>query len=226
MMLSPAYRAEHTHISWFAAMESLFSHFWFTCCLVVTPLTVAFAVIERNQASLHLFDRWRPRMLPPTPNPNLIPRVGSTVELAVNLLMFAMLDHCAHSSEIYFGPTVHTSLRPEWLWYIWSNLLLAFANAALAVAKLIHPRWTINKAVLCLLFDTAGATLFCWLMKANVLAGIVVPNLPTQKSIQITNAINHWMTTMFPYGIFVAVAIAAAGVYRIARVTTQEPSSE
>jgi hypothetical protein len=218
MVFSPSYRFEHTHPSWFTAFASLFSYLWFTFCLVVVPVTIAFAVLERNQARVHFFDRWSPRKLPPVRNPNLIPRSSSSFELAVNLIFFVWFAICLHSPAVRIGSVLQFTLGPLWPWFFWGYLLLAAFNAAFACEKLLHPSWTVGRAALKLLSDAAGAALFCWLMKANLLAGIAVTNLPAQQAIAITQAINGWMARLFPWAIVIGLVIVATDVYRIVRL--------
>jgi hypothetical protein len=67
MIFSPAYRMEQTHLSWFTPFASLFSTLWVATCIFITPLTLGFAGLERNQARIHFFDRWNPRKLPARP---------------------------------------------------------------------------------------------------------------------------------------------------------------
>jgi hypothetical protein len=98
-------------------------------------------------------------------------------------------------------------------------------NAALSAANLLHPYWTRQRATLRLLSDAVGAALFCWLMKANVLSGISVTSLSTEKAIGLTQAINHWMDTLFPAAIVVGLVVIATGIYRIVRLKPAEGDS-
>jgi hypothetical protein len=215
MTYSPASRG---HVSWFAAAGTAFGALWTTALVAIGTATLVFAILERVQAKSHFLDDWSPRKLPPVRNPNLIPRGSSSVELAVNLLFFAWWAIYAHSAEVHIGATVHISLNAQWLWFFWSYLLLALANAALAAAKLMHPFWTMRQAALRLLTDTAGAALFCWLMKANILAGIAVSAVPPEKTLIVTHAINFWMVTLFPAAVVIGAITVAVDIYRIVRL--------
>lgn len=225
MIFSPTYRFEQTHPSWFGAFASLFSYLWTTSCIAVLAVTLVFAVLERMQARIHFFERWNPRKLPPVRNINLIPRSSSAIEVAVNLIFFVWWAVYAHSTEVRIGSMIHISFQPQWLWFFWGYLALALGNAALSSANLLHPYWTITRAKLRLFSDAVGAAFFCWLMQANALAGFAITNLPAEKATALAQAINHWMTTLFPAAIIVGLVVIATGIYRIVRLKPAEGHS-
>jgi hypothetical protein len=225
MIFNPSYRFEQTHPSWFGAFASLFSYLWTTTCIAVLAVTLVFAVLERMQARIHFFERWSPRKLPPVRNLNLIPRSTSSFELAVSLIFFVWFAIYLHSPVVRIGSAIEISLNPQRLWFFWGYLALALGNAALSATNLLLPYWSITRAKLRLFSDAVGAALFCWLMKANILAGIAITNLSTEKAIGLTQAINHWMTTLFPAAIVVSLVVAAPNVYRIVRLKPAEGHS-
>lgn len=218
MIFSPSYRFEQTHPSWFGAFASLIYNMWFVTCLVVCPITIVFAALERNQARIHFFDRWSPSKLPPVRNPHQIPRHSSAVEVAVNLIFFIWWAAYMHSPEVHFGSALHISLSSQWPWFFWSYLLIAAGNIAFSGSNLLHPYWTAWRATLRLLFDAVGAVLLCWLMKSSILTGITTANLSPERALAITHAINGWMVTLFPAAIVVALVLAAINAYRIVRL--------
>jgi hypothetical protein len=95
---------------------------------------------------------------------------------------------------------------------------LAAANIAIAGVNLFRPYWTPRRASLRLLSDGLGAGLFCWLLKAHVLAGISAPSIPTAKAIELTNLINTWMGRTLPWAIVTMLVILSFDVYRIMRL--------
>ena len=218
MIFSSSYRLEQTDPSWLTAFSSLFNYLWFTTFLAAGTITLAFAVLERTQARIHIFDRWSPRKLPPVRNSYLIPRHSSAIEVAVNLIFLIWWAAYMHSPEVQIGSVIHISFQPQWLWFFWGYLALALGNAALSATNLLVPIWTVSRAKLRLFYDGAGAALFCWLMKANILAGIAAANLSSEKALAITRAINGWMTTLFPAAIVVSLVVIATGTYRIVRL--------
>jgi hypothetical protein len=225
MIFSPSYRFEQTHPSWFGAFTSLFSYLWFATGVAVLAVTLAFAVLERMQTRIHFFDRWSPRKLPAVRNPNLIPRSSSAAEVAVNLIFFVWWAAYAHSPVVRIGSMIHISFQAQWLWLFWGYLALALGNAALSATNLLLPFWSVTRAKLRLFSDGVGAALFCWLMHANILAGISIKNLPAEKAIGLTQAINHWMITLFPAAIVIGLVVIATGIYRIVRLKPAEEHS-
>lgn len=218
MTFDSAYRAEQTHSSWFAAVASMAGSLWTTAFIAIGAATLVFAVLERVQARSHFLEDWSPRKLPPARDPNLIPRSGSSFEMAINWIFFFWWIAYLHSPQVNIGSSVHITLSPEWAWFYWGYFVLALGNATLAAANLMQPHWTTARATLRTLSDAAGAALFCWLLKANILTGIAVANVPPEKTLALTQAINEWMPKAFPVAILVAFIIAAVDIYRIVRV--------
>jgi len=217
MVFSPAFRAGHTHPFPFAPFNSLFSSLWIATCLFITPLTIAFAALERNKARILHFESWNPRKLPSVRNPNKIPRASSSIELAVNLIFLLWWAAYLHTPEVQLGSVLRIHLSALWPWFFWSYLLLAAANAAFATANLMHPYWTAQRASFRLLTEGLGAGLFCWLMKANILAGIDLGNASTEQALALAQAINAWMARWFPVAVAVGCIVVATAVYRIVR---------
>jgi predicted small integral membrane protein len=97
-------------------------------------------------------------------------------------------------------------------------LLVALVNIVLALANLARPYWTPRRATFRLLNDMAGAIIFCWLLKANILAEIAGANIPPLKVVQLTGAINFWLARMFPVAVIFVIVIALVNGLRIVRV--------
>jgi hypothetical protein len=218
MIVNPAYPAGQPRPSWLAVIASASGHFWTAAIITLGTTTLAFAILERLQAGSCFFEKWNPRSLPPLRNQNAIPRVGSAIELAVNLLFIVWWVTYMHSTAISIGSTLRFSLSPQWAWFFWSYLAVAFFNVATAAMKLMRPWWTTSRATLHLVGTLLGSVLFCLLLKANILAGIATPNLSPQKAMDYTQAFNHWANTFFPVGVLVVLVIAASDIYRIIRV--------
>jgi hypothetical protein len=223
MAFDPAYRAQQTQDSWFAAVGSMAGSLWTTAFIAVGTVTLVFALIERAQAKSHWLDKWNPSQLPPLRNPHQIRRASSSVELAVNWIFFLWWATHMNSTNFSIGSSVHIALSPQWSWFYWSYFILALANATFAAANLIRPYWTPLRATLRMLLDAAGAILFCWLLKANILVGIAIATVPEEKTQIVTQAINTWMPRMFPVAIALGLLITGINIYRIVRL---QPSTE
>ncbi len=225
MIFDPAYRAEQTHVSWSAAVVSAWSA-WCTVAFVAVGLaTLVFGILERIQAKSHFLEEWSPRKLPPVRIANEIPRSTSILELALSLLFFVWWALNAAPRILNLGSTVRIELGPQWFWFFSAFLVLAVGNAALAVANLLHPYWTVRRAVLRLLCDGIGALLFCLLLRSHIITSFSASSLTTEKSIEVTHAIDYWMAMAFPWAIVASVVIAATGIYRIVRVKPLASSS-
>ena len=220
MIYSPGFRAEHTGNSWISTLGSMWGPFWLTTFVAVGTVTIVFAVLERAQARSHFLEDWNPRKLPPVRNPNLIPRSASIIELVVNLVVLGWWAANMSSPIVLNHPQLRISLSPLWPYFFWGFLVLTLANAGLAGVNLARPYWTGLRATLRLLSDGAGSALFCWLLKANIVAGIAVANVSSERALELTNVINLWMGRMFPVAVVVGVVIACCDVYRIVRLKT------
>ena len=218
MIANPALPANQASPSWLTALATVSGHLWTAAFISFGTVTLIFAIMERVQARSNFLEEWSPSKLPPARNRNLIPRFSSSIEIAVNWVFLIWWAAYAHSSEILIGSSVRVSLHPQWSWFYWGYFILALCNATLAAANLLQPYWTATRATLRLLSDAVGAGLFCWLMKANILAGISLPNVSPQRAMEVTQAINHWVAAVFPVGVIIAFVVAATDIYRIIRV--------
>jgi hypothetical protein len=225
MAFDRAYRAQQTHVSWFAAIASAWSAWWTIAFVAIGTATLVFGILERVQARSHFLDKWSPRKLPPVRIPNQIPRTNSIFELALTLLFFVWWAFNASPRVLNLGSTVRIELSQQWVWFFSAYFVLGAAQAALAATNLIHPYWTVRRAVLRLLSDFIGAVLFCWLLRAHIVSSFSASTLTAEKSLQVTQAINFCMDKAFPWAIVVSVAVAAAGIYRIVRVKPPNTSS-
>jgi hypothetical protein len=218
MIYNPTFRAAHSGHSWLDAAGSLWSALSTTAFIAVGTVTMVFAVLERVEAKSHFLEQWDPRKLPAVRNPNVIPRSGSVIEVAANLVFMLWWATNMYVPIAMIRPDVQISVSPLWPWFFWSLLLLASGNIALAAVNLTRPYWTGGRASLRLIADCIGSAVFCWLLKANVLTGIVVANIPAERTLRLVNDINMWAAKAFPVSVAVCVVIAGADVYRIVRL--------
>ncbi len=190
---------------------------WFTAFVAIGTVTLVFGVLERVQAKSHFLEKWEPRKLPPVRNPNLIKRSASSFELAANLV--CLIWWAANMSPLVLSVwNLRITLSALWPYFFWGFLCVALVNTTLAAVNLMRPYWTGLKATVRLLSDCAGAVLFCWLLKANILMEIVIANVSSERALEITDAVNLWMARMLPGAVVVAVGIVAVDVYRMVRV--------
>src|ERR1700681_3145417 len=219
LIFNSGYAAKFAGHSWVSALGSLWTSLWSTAFLAVGTVTLVFAMLERAQNKSHFLEEWNPRKLPPVNNPNLIPRFNSILELVANLIFCVWWTAHMSSGVVLNEVNLRISLSPAWRYFFWGFLLVAFVNIALAVANLARPYWTTRRATFRLVSDIASSVLFCWLLKANILAEIAGASISPAKAVQLTAAINLWSARMFPVAVIVGVVIALVDIFRIARIT-------
>jgi hypothetical protein len=219
MIFSQSYRAEHYSRGLIATVGSLWSPVWFGAFIATGVVTIVFAVLERTHAQTGFLENWDPRKLPAVRDPNRIPRSNSVTELIVGVLFIVWWVDAFWSRTMFRLPALQITLAPVWRYFFWGFLFVSVVNIALAAENLSRPYWTRLSASIRLASDGAGSILFCWLLRANVLAVITVPNVAAAKTLAITNAINLWDSSkIFPAAVIFCVAIAAFDIYRIIRV--------
>jgi hypothetical protein len=211
-------RAAHSEQSLIQAVGSFWTSFWPMAFFMVGSITTVFAVLERVQVKSRFLEEWDPRKLPPVRDPNRIPVANSIAEVVVNIVFCTWLVGGAwYQTALHFSD-VSITLAPVWRYIFWGFVLIAAVNTAASTLNLFHPYWTAARASIRLVTDCLGAVLFCWLMKANILAAISVVNVAPEKTAHIASAINWWSAKMFPFAIVACVLIAMGDTYRIYRV--------
>jgi len=196
---------------------------WSTALVALATVTLVFAVLGRVQAKSHFLDQWNPGKLPPVRNPNHISRLGSLIEVVVNLVFAGWWIKLMSSPVILDRPEIRVVLTPVWRYFFWGFLLLAFANAAHAVVNFARPYWTVPRASLRLITDATASGLFCWMFqfKVNGLAEVTIPKIAPAQMAQMhvaANAINLAMARAFPFVLLAGVVILLVDAYRIYRV--------
>jgi hypothetical protein len=226
MIFNSAYRAEHVHGGWMKGVFSLWVAFWPAALFALGVITLVFAVLERVNAKSRFLEEWEPSELPAVRDPNQIPRSSSVVELTM-LTAFCVWWIGYMSSPIVINrPDVRIVLSPVWQYFFWGFGLIALANIPISAVNLIRPYWTIVRASLRLVTDLAGSVMICLLLKAHLLVEVRVANVPTERTLTITKAINMWAERSLPIGLIAGVAILVYNVYRIVRLRKNAPEMD
>ncbi len=193
----------------------LWGTFWVTTFVALGTVTLIFAILERVQP--RILENWKPRTLPPVRDPNRIPRLSSSIELAANGAFLLWWTTDMWSTTVFNRAGVRIVFAPVWKEFLWAFLLLAVANILLAAFNLARPYWTWWRAGMQLLLNCAASVAFCALCKANLLAEIVVPNLDPARAAHIVNASNTNASKSFP--IVVAACALTVVISSVARFT-------
>jgi hypothetical protein len=217
MTYSPTYRAEHR--GWLMSAGQAWASLWTVTFIVMGVVTIVFAVLEQVQAKNHFMEKWDPRKLPPVRNPNQIKRSSSILEI-VAIAVFGIGWWLTYFSslQILNYPGIRITLTPAWWYFFWGFLVLNLANIALSSVNLARPYWTVRRATLKLVIDAVGSGLFCWLMKANLIAEFWVRDVTAERAAEITTAINAAMARYAPFAILVCTAIVLGNAFRVFRV--------
>jgi hypothetical protein len=218
MSFDPHYRATHSVAS---DLIVAWGPFWLTTLTAIGIVTIVFAALERAQSKSKFVEDWEPRKLPPVRNVKLIPRFGSVMELGANLVFIVWWVNSMWSQTIFAQSGVHIVLAPAWRSFFWAFLLLAIANLTLSGVNLFRPYWTTLRGGIRLALNGAGSVVFCWLLKAHLLAEISAPNLSSSRAAEIMNAINTNMANSFPFAVMACLLILVlADVGRLVRLRT------
>jgi hypothetical protein len=221
MIYDPRYRARHSGGTLIGAFASLWGPLWLATFIAFGAVTLVFAVLERAHAKSRFLEEWDPRKLPAVRDPNQISRASSIFELAANAVF--CIWWIGMRFPIVPGPSgVRITLAPVWQYFFWGFLLLALANIATSGANVLRPYWTRVRAGARLATDVVGAALFSWLFKSEILVGIVVPGVAPEKLLEITRAINLWMSRSFAIVVIIGVVIAVFDVRRIIHAKTTD----
>jgi len=219
LSFSPAYRAGHSN--WAMSALAGWSSLWVVTVLAFGAVTLVFTVLEQVQAKSHFLEKWNPRKLPAVRDPNRIQRSTSIAELVGNFVMISWISYLS-SRTILIGTEIRVSLSPAWTYFFWGFLLLGVFNLALAGVNLMRPYWTGLRASLRLVSDGLGCVLFCWFLKANILAEIAVHGVSPETALRIRDGANLAMARSFAMAVIFCVVMVAIDVHRIVRVTGKD----
>jgi hypothetical protein len=225
MIFNPAYRAAHSGASLTGALGHAWGGFWLAAVIATGTVTVVFAVLERFQEKSPFLENWDPRKLPAVRDPNKIPRATSILGLVANIVFCSWWITAMWSPLILDRPDVRITLAPVWRVFFWGFLIGALANIAEAGVNLLRPYWTRRRAGLRLVSNLIGSALFCALCRSEIVAAISVATVAPAKTLEITNAINRWMSQAFPIAVGVGLLVLAVDVHRIIRARATDLQS-
>ena len=206
MIFDSGYRSSHTVAR---DLATGWGSFWSTALMVLVIVTVVFAVLERVNSRSHFLEDWDPRKLPPVRDPNQIPRVNSTVEIATCIFFLVWWIKGIWSQAVFNFGEVQVVLAPVWHTLCWALLLLSLMSIAVSAANLARPYWSPLRSGLRLATDCIGSIIFCWFLKAHILASISGPNLSPAKAAEISDAINLNISKSLPFAVLACIIVVA-----------------
>lgn len=212
VIFSPAYRAQNPIHN----LEQL----WQGVVGLVFAITLLFALAERFVVKSWAQEDWDPRKLPSVRDSNQIPRSSSIFDLTIGIAFIVWWAiHLRFRTVFEFsGATI--TLAPVWRYFLCGLLIVSAVTIGLSAVSLILHCWTRFTACIRLAIDCIGSTLFCWVLKTAILVEITAPNVPPEKTLAVTNAINMWASRIFPAAVVLCLMIVLVDLRRIIRVKT------
>jgi hypothetical protein len=220
MAYNPAYRAAHSGGTLLGALGSLWGPFWLSAFVSVGAVTIVFAGLERVQGGARFLEDWDPRKLPPVRDPKQIPWSASIAELLISVAFIVWCVSTLGFRTVFDFAGARITLAPQWRYFLCGFLLVSLTTVAVSFVNLFHPCWTRLRASIRLAYNCVGSALICWLLKAAILMEITAPNVPPEKTLALTNAINLWASRSFPIAVLACALIALVDIRRIFRVKT------
>jgi hypothetical protein len=217
-VFNPVYRADHPGAGWFRVLGSAWGDFWLTTMLVLGSVTVVFAALEA-QAKSGFLENWDPATLPAVRDPRRIPRSGSTIELAVNIVFASWWITAMRSPIALDRPNVQIMFAPIWNTFFLGFLLLSVINVAVAAGNLLRPYWTRPRAALRLATNLLGSALFIGLCRSNIVASLTVSGVAPAETLRIVATLNRVMSQVWPIALVVGIVVLAVDVHRFVRAT-------
>jgi hypothetical protein len=212
------HRVQHPEANMGLTLIASFGTAWEVAFFSAAVVTVIFASLQFTEEKSNFFENWNPRQLPPVRDAFKIPRIGSIIEIVVNVAFVLCWIAYAYTAVPFDGPTFKLTLNPVWVNFFWGYLAIALANIALAIFNLRRPYWSVARAACRLATNLAGGALLCWLMKADVIASIWMANLDETKTANLTHWIRFVMGQSFPVAVIFVTVIVVVDAFRIFRV--------
>ena len=213
------HRIQNPAFNWGVTMLAAWATLWTVAFNAAGIVTLIFSLLQFGETRTHFLERWNPRQLPPVRDPYKISRYNSLAELAIGLA-FALWWIAHVSTPVMFnGLAFRLTLAPIRVYFFWGYLAVALFNIVLAAINLYRPYWTGFRAACRLASNLAGAVLFCWLMKADIIANLYIANVDSARTLSIRNAIHLWANRCVPIVVIMAAVIVAIDLYRIVRVS-------
>lgn len=146
-----------------------------TAMTYAAVLTVVFALLERHQIRIGLFDKWQPEKLAPIKRSDRIARADSVFELIFGVVFISWwLGALQFPALIHHdGNPLPFQLSAVWQPYWWTILMLAVLDLGLAVVNLLKPYWQWDRLLLRLLINIVSLFVLYQLFQHDTLVTAV-----------------------------------------------------
>jgi hypothetical protein len=216
------HRVQHPGLTWGATLLAPVASLWTVAFIAAGVVTLIFALLQWSETRTHFLENWNPRQLPPVRDPYKIPLSISVTELAINIAFIFWWLSYASSPFVFDSSAFKLSLAPARVYFFWGYLAIALFNIALAVVNLRSRYWTAFSATCRLILDLAGGALFCWLMKANLVATLYIASLDPARTLALKNAIQIVMDRCFPIAVIISAIAIVIDLMRIIRLNRKD----
>ena len=216
-------RLQHPADTWAETARMAWSTAWNVAFLAASFITGAFALVQWVDTRTRFMEKWNPRELPPVKDLYRIPQANSIAEVVVGVVFMLWWVSEASTPMIFQGPAFRLVLTALWEYFFWGYLMIGVGNIALSIANFIRPHWTPLRATLRMLSDLAGGVLFCWLLKAHLIADFAMANASGARSAEVRGVIELVLERCLPFAVIVVAAVASVDLFRLVRVSRGEP---
>ena len=201
--------------SWLQNAESLWGSLWNSAFVAIGIVTAIFAVLERFQPKTHFLETFEPKSLPAIRKTAVIPRIGTSVELAVNVVLAVWIAFSLTSPVVYDSPNLRITLAPHWYLFFLAWLVVVLVSGAVSATNLIYPYWTRRKVLIRFLSECFGGIMFSWMLSTHIVAQLSITNLTPERCAWLVSRINYWGARGVPaaLSIFLVIAIANAWIH-------------
>lgn len=184
-----------------AAMQGAFA-FAGTALFYAAVVTLVFALLERYQVRIGLFDNWQPAKLAPVNESLRISRGESLFDLTVSVVFIGWwLDLISFPLVLHEDVALPFTLSAAWQPYWWGILLLSAMDLVLAVANLLKPYWRWDRLLLRILLNVVGLAILYALFQQ---ADLVVLNQAAELSAGLQR-----LVSVVNQGVHVVLAVIA-----------------
>ncbi len=212
------HRLQHPASPWLETVVAAGRSVWSTAFLGAAAITLLFAILQAVEYKQGWLGEWNPRQLPARRDPRKISRTDSTIEVTVCGAATVWWIAHASSPHILNGPHIQVVLTSQWMTFFWGFLMLTSLQAGFATVNWIRPYWTRSRAFVRLALHAAGGALFCWILRAHLIADLEISNVGRGWAAEIRDDIHRWLERGFPFAVVAVMLALAPDLYRLIRI--------